>query len=212
MMGRFAILLVSLVSSVWCPQSCDAGIFGSIGNLGFDFIDGDTAIGNNMLTISNLRVDGNLLAPPAVMTDDFPNFRTLYSITYGQFLDFDFQVTNNFDPLGFSPDAFSFALLDNALTPTSFVTTDDPGGVALFSVSLDGSTPGGVLATALNTSPGAPGIDISWAPTPTYDSAKDLYSVHIFTGNPPVAAVPEPGSLAALGLLSLATFLRRKKR
>ncbi len=205
-LALFAALFVAAIGVGPC-SSCNAGVFGSAGNLGFDFIDGDGVLGNNTVKVFNLKVDGISYSSPFSLNDSLT--RSLVSLTYGQTVEFDFQLTNNV--AGF-PDTFAFYLLDiSAPEPLSLVNTDDAGGFALFSVTLDPNSPTVSSADNFNnlTASGG-GVDISWS-APTYDLQSNTFHFSVFTGDPPNVQVPEPASLLIWSLGGLGFALTRRK-
>lgn len=115
-----------------------SGIAGQSGFLAFDLISGDNGIANNTVSIFSLNTDGLLSDASNVYVTDNNFFNEeVRGITFGNFLNFQFTVTENFEAPGF-PDQFSFFLLDVTGLQT-LVGSDDPFGAdALFALDITG--------------------------------------------------------------------------
>lgn len=115
-----------------------SAISGQNGYLAFDLIGGDSASANNTAMAGNFITDGSLLGSSTViLTDTGFWIEETRAITFGSFLNFTLQLTENNAPAGL--DEFSFFLLD-ADGIFSLVSTADPTGAdALFAVDIDGS-------------------------------------------------------------------------
>lgn len=156
---------------------------GTKGLLAFDLIHGDGTLANNTAFVSGFVTDGTLDSLGAFgLTDtDFFN-EELREITFGSFVSFKFQLTENASAPGV--DQFSFFLLDPDSFLPLFSTSDSLGTDALFAIDING-LPGSELS--LFEPVGAP---ISW--------------------NVTASPVPDGGStagllvLGSLGLLGIA--------
>jgi hypothetical protein len=119
--------------------------------------DGDSAV-NNIVKISGFDTDGSLANPSNVVLADTSFFiEELRDLTFGSYLSFKVQLTENFSGSGFF-DQFSFFLLDPITYLPLFGTSDPLGADALFAIDIDGN-PGGASATfAGSLSVGSPPV------------------------------------------------------
>lgn len=160
-----------------------SGLNGQTGLLAFDFIDGDGLV-NNTVTISGLTTDGTLSSTANFTIEDTGFFNEeLRDITFGNFLNFTLQLTENGAPPGF--DQFSFFLLD-PISFLSLVGTSDPTSAdAIFVVDITGAA-GGNGSVFDPVIPGA-----SWQVT--------LPSAAVVSDS----AVPLPFAIFSMGLLAI---------
>lgn len=115
-----------------------SAISGQNGYLAFDLIGGDASSANNTATAGNFSTDGSLLGSSIVILTDTGFFNEEQrAITFGSFLNFTLQLTENNVPAGL--DEFSFFLLDSTGFQSLVITTDPTGADALFAVDIDGS-------------------------------------------------------------------------
>lgn len=206
---RLIFLCALAIFTAVLPSEALAGKFevivqtGSLtgtGTLSFSAIDND-GVANNTATITGFTTDGLLglvtqrvgtavgtLPPTMSISDDPATFPVLYEqqITFNSFFRFFIDVSNAFSAGGSNtPDVFDLVLIDSS---DSSVPSTDPVN-ALFVLEATGDPSGPQLTVA---SPTASSSSVTWS----------------------VQAVPEPGSLAllGLGLGVLATRFRRRLR
>lgn len=190
---RHMLIAISLVIAYSTANSTPTRItvettslFGVSGHLAFDLIDGGSP--SNQVVISNFSSNGSLgtSSSSGSVTGDFASTvvladlaffsEYLQAFTFGTFLSFDYEDTNNSPGLTSFPDAFSLFLLDSTAS-ASLVATSDP--TASNSLLLKGIGSGQPF---------------------------DIYtSLSVTTSIEPVLGVPEPSSLvlAALALFAL---------
>lgn len=126
---------VSINTSAW---------IGTGGILAFDLIGGDSLAGNNTVTVSGFATDGVLTNHSTFSLSDVSFFNEeLRSITFGSYLHFTLELTENASPPAF--DQFSFFLLDEVSYLPLLGTTDPTGSAALFAIDITGA-PGGSSA------------------------------------------------------------------
>ncbi len=155
---------------------------GQNGLLAFDLLHGDGLLTNNTASVSNLATNGVLSSSASFAITDVSFFNeVLRDITFGTFLNFTLQLTeNNVVP---GADQFSFFLLNSSSFLPLFGTTDPTGADALFAIDITGAARG--ISFPFN----APSENVSWSATPQAP-----------------AGVPDAGSTASLLLLSLGSI------
>jgi len=168
-------------------------------SLDFQLNDGSAAGGdaNNAVTLSNFNFGGGTvsgdptllggatgnLSSSITITDSAFGNEIFQGFTPGSTLGFEVSITRNVDS-GVTPDSFSFAILDSNLS--NIPTTG--GGDSLATLDLN--------STSLNVS-----------------NVQTFSSTGVDTGGVTVAAVPEPSSVAmvGLGMAGLYSFMRRRR-
>jgi hypothetical protein len=167
-------------------------------SLAFDFIDGGppansvtlgpiTSVGGAQLASSaSGAVTGSDPGPWVFSDTDFFNSLVIPFDPLGTSISFSFATTDSPAEAGFSPDAFSFFLLD-ALTGLPLPTTDPSG--ALFIVSI--GAPNGLSVFTLEG----------------YDA--DDFAIRV---TPAVEPVPEPATFALVATAMLLMAMRRRHR
>lgn len=138
------------------------GLTGLDGVLAFDLIDGD-GVNNNLVTITGLSSDGSFVDASTVSLADTGFFNeVLRDLTFGSYLSFNLQLTENFAPGGFF-DQFSFFLLDPLSYLPLYGTSDPTGADALFAVDIDGNAGGIPSVFSGNLTASAPAVPDSGA-------------------------------------------------
>jgi hypothetical protein len=161
-----------------------AGWAGKSGTLAFDLIGGDAQAASNTVSVSNFVTDGFMVSTPLSISDASFFNETLRGISFGSFLSFSLQLTENHTAPGF--DQFSFFILDsNTLLPIGG-TTDPTFADALFAIDITGVS-GGSLSLFASLTP-----NTSWQVTPTGSNNVAESDNAIFV------------ALLSIGLLSLA--------
>ena len=169
-----------------------AGASGTLQMLAFDLIDGDLEV-NNTITATGFSTDGMLPLSSDVVLEDTGFFNEeLRDITFGTYLNFTLELTDNSVPPGFF-DQFSFFILDENFLPL-FPTTDGTGADALFVIDITGEHGG--RSEIFDAAPGAP--NVTWSVTLRQNSTD-------------VPDVAQTGQLFALafGTLLLNKFLAK---
>jgi hypothetical protein len=134
-----------------------SALSGQQGLLAFDLIGGDGAVANNTAIVNNFSTNGVLDQPgqAVTLTDSLFFNEELKAITFGSFLSFTLQLTENHTAPGF--DQFSFFVLDAVSFLPLFGTTDSTGADALFAIDITGAA-GGSGGAFIST-----GQNISWS-------------------------------------------------
>lgn len=204
----YSILPVTL--SIAVPQKVSAStlevtldtssIFGEQGSFIFDFIDGGSGV-ENSVTIFNSNSDGTggleqtsgnvtgTLDTSLVLGKDPNSILTELTkfITFGNYITFTLDITENGPGLEGTPDSFSLFVVDGAgdLAPT----TDPTGSNALFIFNIDGSSTGNLSIYTL------PNGAQPWQVTP-------------------VSAVPVPSAvwLFITGVIGVGVNLRKTRK
>jgi hypothetical protein len=162
LVGGLAILAPSQATTV--NFTLPASLSGASGRLDFSLFDGDSDLGNNTVTISNLTTNGTLQGadcsvgctggPPFVLDDSLGFGQLLQDLLLGTSLSFDLTFTTTFSGSGV-PDRLILNLLDPDSNLTLVTTdlnkdVDDPVGYHEALLVLDLKDGGLTVATTIS--------------------------------------------------------------